>query len=127
MILNQILFLTEQQEEFFAREIKQIDQINILMLEKEPLIQELNLLDEGFDSIYQKVKPDLLQRKDVYQQDIIKLQDLINELVTISIRIQTIEANNKIKVDIFLVNQRIQIKQLETNSMSVTSYAKNMM
>ena len=58
-------------------------------------IEKLEKLDDGFDSLYQKVKEELQDNKEQYKEEIHKMQDLIRQITERSAQIQALEARNK--------------------------------
>lgn len=65
------------------------------MDDKVELISKLTVLDEGFESLYEKIKKTLEADKDNYKPQIKELQQLIAQVTEKSASIQAIEARNK--------------------------------
>lgn len=65
------------------------------MDDKVELISKLTILDEGFESLYEKIKKTLEADKDNYKPQIKELQQLIAQVTEKSASIQAIEARNK--------------------------------
>lgn len=96
------------------------------MDEKLEMINEVIHLDDGFESLYEKIKDELNQNKDKYRDRIKELQDLIGKVTEKSTSIQAIEARNKSQMEIYFSNRKKEI-QSKRSAMSVAKdYYQNM-
>ena len=86
----------------------------------------MNQLDVGFDSVYNRIKDELISNKYKYQPEIQKMQTLITELTELSVKLQVMEERNKVKMQNCMIAQRQKIKQSKVSSQSAASYYKNM-
>ncbi len=125
-ILEQILTFTEEQNLSFANEKTTIEIMEQCVLKKEPLIHQLNEMDAGFDSVYSKIKEIVQQDKNIYKDEIGQLQQSIVKVTELSIKIQTLEQNNKLKFEVYSRNKKQEIKQFKVSNKTVSSYYKNM-
>lgn len=100
--------------------------IDFNMDEKAELIEEILALDEGFDSIFAKIRAQLLPHKEQYSSEIKVLQGLIEKVTEKSASIQAIEARNKAEMEVVFSNQKKTL-QTKRNAMSVArDYYQNM-
>lgn len=125
-ILEQILTITEEQNLSFANEKTTIEIMEQCVLKKEPLIHQLNEMDAGFDSVYSKIKEIVQQDKNIYKDEIEQLQQSIIKVTELSVKIQTLEQNNKIKFEVYSRNKKQEIKQFKVSNKTVSTYYKNM-
>ena len=96
------------------------------MDEKLKMIQEVNTLDDGFESLYGKIKRELEEKKEQYKEPIRRLQALIVKVTEKSSSIQAIEARNKIQMDLYFNNRKKEL-QSRKSAMSITrDYYQNM-
>ena len=96
------------------------------MDDKLSMINEVMHLDDGFESIYEKIKDELEQNKDNYREQIKRLQELIGKVTEKSTSIQAIEARNKAQMEIYFSNRKKEI-QSKKSAMSVAkNYYQNM-
>lgn len=96
------------------------------MDEKLEMINEVIHLDDGFESLYEKIRDELNQNKDKYRDRIKELQDLIGKVTEKSTSIQAIEARNKSQMEIYFSNRKKEI-QSKRSAMSVAKdYYQNM-
>lgn len=92
--------------------------IDANMDEKTELIDEILSLDNGFESIYAKIRDQLLNEKEQYKNEIRTLQGLIAKITEKSASIQALEGRNKAQMDTVLSNRKKEL-QSKKNAMSV--------
>lgn len=92
--------------------------IDANMDEKTELIDEILSLDNGFESIYAKIRDQLLNEKEQYKNEIRTLQGLIARITEKSASIQALEGRNKAQMDTILSNRKKEL-QSKKNAMSV--------
>jgi len=126
LVLNQVYELTKQQDLCFENEKEVIDVMERCVNEKEPLLKQLAKLDEGFDLVYSKIKSYVLEETKEYQAEILKLQNTISNITSLSVKIQTLEQSNKRKFELFLTSKRNEIKQFKVNNRTASNYYKSM-
>ena len=115
----------EQSEMLKSRSVD-LAQVDLNMDEKAELIEQVLSLDNGFESIYEKIRTQLLPNKEQYKEQIVALQKLIEKVTEKSASIQSTEARNKAQMDMFFSNQKREI-QGKRNAMSVArDYYQNM-
>lgn len=115
----------QQSDMLKCREVN-LSQVDINMDEKAKLIEEVLSLDNGFESIYEKIRTQLLPNKEQYKTQIAALQKMIEKVTEKSASIQAIEARNKAQMDIVFSNQKKEL-QGRRNAMSVArDYYQNM-
>lgn len=96
------------------------------MARKSDLISELNKLNDGFENVYDRVRDELLINKDMYKEDIKKLQELISAVSEKSILIETMEERNMKKAEDFFKLRHREIKSVKQSNAVANSYFQNM-
>lgn len=103
------------------------DELEANVEAKGRLIERLESLDEGFDSLYKRVAESLEANKEMYANDIHEMQDLIRKITDMSAQVEMLEKKNKeIAVSKFST-VRSQIKETNHSGKVVTNYYNNMM
>lgn len=102
------------------------DTFNLLVTEKEILIDRINAMDEGFQNLFDRVKGQLEENKDKYADSIRKMQDSIKRLSDKSIEIQTGEERNRRTIDSLLIGQKKAIKTTRNSLRVADSYQQAM-
>lgn len=100
--------------------------VDVNMDEKAELIEKVISLDDGFESIYEKIREYLLSNKEQYKDEIKTIKAMIEKVTEKSASIQAIEARNKAQMEIVFSGQKKRI-QSQRNAMSVAKdYYQNM-
>ena len=102
------------------------DTFNLLVTEKEILIDRINAMDEGFQNLFDRVKGQLEEDKDKYADSIRKMQESIKRLSDKSIEIQTGEERNRRTIDSLLIGQKKAIKTTRNSLRVADSYQQAM-
>ena len=92
--------------------------VDFNMDEKAKLIDEIMALDNGFESIYERIREQLLANKEQFKPQINALQKLIEQVTEKSASIQAIEARNKAQMEVVFAHQKREV-QGRRNAMSV--------
>ena len=93
---------------------------------KGKLIDQLTELNDGFESLYTKIKDELQLNKQQYRVQIERMQDLIRQITALSSRLQTQELRNKQMADSFFSAERTSMKQGKKSVAAAYNYYKNM-
>lgn len=120
-----LMSVTEQQEEIMSSEHFEEDLFDQTISVKEEYIQTLNMLDEGFEKVYDGVKDELSSNKLQYEPQIRSLQALITELTDLTVKLQALEKRNKSKLEAVLSKKRREIKDTRLSNKTVANYYKN--
>lgn len=127
-ILTELITKNEEQAALLKQEKFDEAAFDRVVDEKGKLIDGLNPLDEGFESIYERIHVEMESEagKKAYASEIRKMQDLIRSITEKSMTIQAGEARNKQAVEAFFRREREQIKNGRTNSKAAMNYYRNM-
>ena len=99
-----------------------LDKFDEYIEEKDRLIEELNMLDEGFEALYERVADTLKTDREKNAQMIRRLQDLIREITDKSSSLQAQEAENKKLMEGYFKNIRSGIGKERTSLNAAYSY-----
>ena len=124
-ILDELTDYTTQQQELLKVEELDYEAFDRLVDQKDPLIQRIMELDQGFETVYDRIKEQLLGNKEQYAAQIRALQSLIGELTDKSVKLQTMEQRNKSAVE-QQFKSREKIRQGRQNKQAALNYYKNM-
>ena len=125
-ILDELTDYTTQQQELLKVEELDYEAFDRLVDQKEPLIQRIMELDQGFETVYDRIKEQLLGNKEQYVAQIRALQSLIGELTDKSVKLQTMEQRNKSAIEQQFRKSREKIRQGRQNKQAALNYYKNM-
>ncbi len=125
-VLKEIRVKNKEQEELLKEEPFSFDKFDKNAEEKGILIFRLNKLDEGFESLYNRVKDELNEHRAEYTKEIAYLKELISEITSESASIEAEEARNKARLENIFKLEKSKIKSQRSNLKAVKSYAKAM-
>ncbi|WP_147368126.1 hypothetical protein [Butyrivibrio sp. CB08] len=89
-------------------------------------IDELLRLDEGFQSLFDRVKADVGDRKDQFADQIKRMQDMIQEITGLSASIEAEEHRNKRLAEQYFQISRTQMNQSKQSSAAAFNYYQTM-
>ena len=93
---------------------------------KATLIDELDQLNEGFDSLFTKVKQELDGNKDKYKPQIASMQEKIRAITELSGSIQAQEARNRALAEKAFAESRKDMVQGKKSARAALDYYRNM-
>ena len=125
-ILNSIIQINKRQKEELENPSLDPDDFDKTVEEKSELIEQLELLDNGFEKLYEKVREELQTNKELYKEEILQMQNSIRALTEKSMEIQTQEARNKQLMEQKFASVK-QVKEIRSSQKVVNQYYKNMM
>lgn len=127
-ILEQITVLCDRQSVLVKEEELDLEAFDKAFDEKGALISQLDLLDDGFDAIFGRVKEVLSSEegKKAHASEITQMQDLIRAITDLSMHIQTSEQRNKAAIEQFFAKEKTRIKQGREGSSAALNYYLNM-
>lgn len=125
-VLQKIKKQCEAQTEILKQEPFSFEAFDKTMDEKSNFIDELNRLDSGFETMYERVKEQLLSNKEMYRNEIAKLQSLIGQITDYSVSIQAEETRNRTAVDVQFKREQKRLSQNRSSSRIAQSYFTNM-
>lgn len=124
-----LLFLqekTREQEILLKDEEMDPALFQTLIDEKGVKIEELNQIDEGFDTLFRNVEKEITTNREEYKSEILEMQRLIGEVSELGIQIQALEHQNSGHFKVYLANQRKTIREFHVNNRTASSYYQNM-
>ena len=110
-ILEKIQKYNELQEESFLSGEADLDSFDEAFTKKDELIEELDRLDTGFETLYGEIKRELENNRAAYAEEIKGLQNQIRRITELSNSIQAKEARNKKLVEEYFAKRRGEIRQ----------------
>lgn len=126
-VLKKIQTYNEGQEKAFSDSELDMDSFDAAIEEKEKLIQELVKLDQGFETMYDRVKTELDAHRGEYKDQIAELQKKITVITELSNAVQAKEARNKKLIENYFAKQRVEIKQSRQRAKAAYGYQQSML
>ncbi len=126
-ILAEIIEVNRTQKDELENPSLDPDDFDRTFQKKVKLIEELELLDSGFQELFEHVRDELNENKDAYADEIREMQEYIRRLTEKSADIQTQEARNKVLMEQKFEAVKKQVKEVRKSQKIVNQYYKNMM
>lgn len=116
---------TEQEKKLSNPELT-VEEFDELVSRRQTMIEELENLDKGFETVYDRVKEELKSNRDIYKETIEKMQGCIVRITELTVKIQAVAERNKAKADSVFALKRGQVKMTRVSNQTAAKYYKNM-
>lgn len=126
LVLDKIIESNKEQREILSQEEMDTDRFEANLDEKGRLIDELNLLDDGFQEIYNRVKDELGDNRELYKEEIKRMQKLISDITEKSVTIRAEEERNRAAAAKQFDNMRDNIQAAKRSRQAANVYYSNM-
>lgn len=126
VLLEKISEYNDMQKQAVGAEVFDADDFDGLVEEKNKLILEINKLDDGFETVYDRIKEELQQNRAAYAGEIKVMQECIGRIVGLTSSIEAEEKRIKAEVEKQFSKLKQNIKETRKNSAAVSSYYKSM-
>ncbi len=126
VVLDEIAAYNTAQEQLLKKDKISVEELDENMQCKDELIQKLTALDDGFETLYERIKEQLIGNKDTYKEQIRRLQELIARITEKNVSIQAQEERNKKLVETYFARERSQLRQNRQVSKAAYGYYKSM-
>lgn len=125
-VLKEIREKNAEQAQLLKADDFSFDKFDDNVEEKGLLIIRLDKLDEGFSTVYTKVKEELDSNREAHAEEIKKMQALITEITDLSAAIEAEEARNKASLEAIFKRERGKIKSNRSSVKALQSYSQAM-
>lgn len=125
-VLEQLLADTEKQGELLKEELLSFEEFDRLAEHKDGLVDQLIGLDEGFETLYDRIKVQLQKERQQYAGQIRQLQEQIGAVTDQGVRLEAMEQRNKTMIEQHFRRSREEIRQGRHNVQAALHYYKNM-
>ena len=103
-----------------------MDRFDMIISEKDQLLQTMATLDRGFESLFAKIGNTVRENKYQYQQQIAEMQNLIRSITDTGVQIEGQEHRNKAAFQNYLTGARKEIREFTANNQTASAYYHNM-
>ena len=125
-VLDEIIKKNAEQAVLLKEEEFSFDKFDKNAEEKGVLIFRLEKLDDGFESLYAKVKEELDANRAAHADEIRRMQELIQSITDKSTSIQAEEARNKAALEGIFKNEREKLRAGRSGVKALKSYNQAM-
>ncbi len=122
VILQAIEAKSKAQAELITNPEVALEDIDRNMDEKAGLIDKLTKLDAGFEALYENIRKELIEHKDLFKTEIADIQDLIAKVMEKSTSIEALESRNKTAIEGIFANRKKDLQHRKTASSVARHY-----
>jgi flagellar biosynthesis/type III secretory pathway chaperone len=123
-VLDKIKTLSDEQFNAMSGDEVKLEDFDSYIEQKGTLIEELEKLDNGFETLYSKVSEELTGNKEKYAEQIKRMQNLIREITEKSNAIQAKEERNRDLIGKYFDRRRGEVREGRVNSKAAMNYYK---
>ena len=125
-ILEKVIVLSEAQNGILAAAEFDENAFRENIDEKAELIDKIERLDDGFNSLFTRVKETLDGHKDEYKSEITVIKELIKSVTELAVRVQAQEARNKVLAENRFAQMRKEVSNAKRNTQAASTYYNSM-
>ncbi len=125
-VLNSLLKLTNEQGRILSAQEPDMDRFDSIIDQKDSLLQTMETLDRGFESLFARIGTTIKDNKYQYQQQITEMQNLIRSITDTGLQIEGQEHRNKTAFQNYLTGARQEIREFTANNQMANAYYHNM-
>lgn len=125
-VLNRIKDINASQRDVASNGEFDDEQWEKTLDEKAILIDKLQELNNGFESVYERVRSELNEKSSEYKEEITQLKSLISKITDLSMDIQAEEKRNSELVTKCFTKMRTRLKATKDTNKVANSYMQTM-
>ncbi len=125
-ILDEIMKENEAQERLFKQEELDLEALDSSSDKMGALAEKLELLDEGFESVYDRIRGELIENKQAYRVEIKRMQELIAVITEKTVSINAARMRNKVQAEQQFRKNRQQIGSASSQMKVSKNYYNHM-
>ena len=125
-ILSKVMRVDESELSMLKQEHFDMESFDKSVDEKLKLMGQIDKLDEGFETVYDRIREKLLTNKDAYAPQIKRLQEQISRITEMNVSIQALESRIKLAVDNYAKRESTTLNQRRNSGKAAQSYYNNM-
>ena len=125
-ILDEIIKENEAQERLFKQEELDLEALDSSSDRMGELAEKLELLDEGFESVYDRIREELIENKQAYRVEIKRMQELIAVITEKIVSINAARMRTNIQAEQRFKKSRQQIGSASSQMKASKNYYNHM-
>lgn len=125
-ILAELNKLTIEQKDLSEAETFDDEVFNKTVHQKAALIEQLEQLDDGFQTLYDRVKEELERNREAHKDEIVTLKAKIGRIMDESASLQVMEQRNKVQIAKRFSELKQEIRKVKKSRQTAANYYKTM-
>ena len=124
--LTEILKLTNEQSVIAAAEKFDEERFSEIVEKKDVLIDNINEIDKGFSSVYDRVRIEIQQNPSAYRDKLLAIQELIRACVDLGVQIEAVEERDRATMEQVSSAKFQGVRQVKQSKNVANKYYKSM-
>lgn len=125
-MLDQMIEMTATQKASLDKNPVDWTGFDTLVEKKAEMIERLDRMDDGFESVYERIREELLRDKDQHKEFVTAIQKKIQAVSDASATLMAAERRNKELVETKMADEKKKLQQQKTTSKVASNYYRNM-
>lgn len=125
-MLDQMIEMTATQKASLEKDPVDWTGFDDLVEKKAEMIERLDRMDDGFESVYDRIREELLRDKEQYREFVAGIQKKIQAVSDASAALMAAERRNKEMVEVKMAEEKKRLQQRKTTSKVASNYYRTM-
>ncbi|MDE6686647.1 MAG: hypothetical protein K2K17_04970 [Lachnospiraceae bacterium] len=125
-MLDQMIEMTATQKASLDKDPVDWTGFDDLVEKKAEMIERLDRMDDGFESVYERIREELLRNQEQHKDFVASIQKKIQAVSDASAALMAAERRNKELVETKMSEERKKLQQNKTTSKVASNYYRNM-
>ncbi len=126
LLLDRMIQQNSVQEEILKADDLDMDAFDEAINKQGSYLEELDRLDQGFEAVYDRVRQELIQDKERYRAEIIRMKELIQQITDKIVTLNAGNMRNKVLAENQFKKKRISIGTGASKNRAARNYYNNM-
>lgn len=125
-MLDQMIEMTATQKASLDKDPVDWTGFDTLVEKKAEMIERLDRMDDGFESVYDRIREELLREKEQYKEFVTEIKKKIQAVSDASATLMAAERRNKELVEVKMADEKKKLQQRKTTSKVASNYYRTM-
>lgn len=125
-MLDQMIEMTAAQKASLDKDPVDWTGFDDLVEKKAEMIERLDQMDDGFESVYDRIREELLRDKEQHKEFVAEIQKKIQAVSDASASLMAAERRNKELVEVKMADEKKKLQQRKATSKVATNYYRSM-
>lgn len=125
-MLDQMIEMTATQKASLDKDPVDWTGFDALVEKKAEMIERLDRMDDGFESVYDRIREELLREKEQYKEFVTEIKKKIQAVSDASATLMAAERRNKELVEVKMADEKKKLQQRKTTSKVASNYYRTM-
>lgn len=125
-VLDDMIVQNEMQEEILKKDTLDMEALDASMERISLLVEELEKLDKGFETVYDRVRTDIVGNKELYHDEIVMMQENIKQITDKVVKINAAKMRNRMRAENHFKAKTREIKNAQSKTKATRNYYNNM-